>query len=61
MYRALTVSYAPKAKKMALQIEEKANEMEKKGFLLVSVTATGSAKAVLVFHKPDSDADAQAE
>ena len=33
-------------------IEAKANEMEKEGFWLMSVTATGSAKAVPVFHKP---------
>lgn len=51
MYKSVVVDYAPKADVMATQIEEKANEMEKKGYELVTVSITGSAKAILVFRK----------
>ncbi|MDD3411458.1 MAG: hypothetical protein PHY12_11695 [Eubacteriales bacterium] len=59
MYKAITVSYEPKAKKMAQQIESKANEMEEQGYELVTVTATGSAKAVLVFRQTGAPAQPQ--
>ncbi|MDD2647358.1 MAG: hypothetical protein PHI27_06330 [Eubacteriales bacterium] len=57
MYRTEVISYSPKARKLAEAIECKANELEKEGFSLVSFTATGSAKAVLVFHKDGTPAD----
>ena len=39
---------------MALQIEKKANEMEKNGYQFISCTITGSAKAVLIFRTPEN-------
>ena len=51
MYRSLVVDYAPKADAMAKRIEEEANAMEKEGYELVTMSVTGSAKAILVFRK----------
>ncbi len=49
MYKTVVIEYSPKADDMAKKIEEKANEMLQKGFELVTVSITGSAKAILVF------------
>lgn len=49
MYKTIVIEYSPKADDMAKKIEEKANEMLQKGFELVTVSITGSAKAILVF------------
>lgn len=49
IYKTIVIDYAPKAKKMAASIEEKANEMSKKGYELVTFSITNSAKAILVF------------
>lgn len=49
MYKTVVVEYAPKAKVMAQKVEEKANEMAKNGFELVTFSITNSAKAILVF------------
>lgn len=49
MYKTVVIKYSPKADDMAKKIEEKANEMLQKGFELVTVSITGSAKAILVF------------
>lgn len=49
MYKTVVIEYSPKANDMAKKIEEKANEMLQKGFELVTVSITGSAKAILVF------------
>lgn len=49
IYKTVVVDYAPKAKKMAESIEEKANEMSKNGYELVTFSITNSAKAILVF------------
>lgn len=51
MYKTVVVGYEPVADKMAKQIEETANEMEKEGYELIAVTETTSAKAILVFKK----------
>ena len=51
MYKTVVIEYSPKADDMAKKIEEKANEMLQKGFELVTVSITGSAKAILVFKK----------
>ena len=59
MYRTEVIAYAPKAKKMAAEIEAKANELEREGFTLISVTTTGSAKAILVFHKTEIPSEAE--
>ena len=49
MYKTEVINYTPVAKKMAIKIEQKCNEMEKEGFTLISSTITLGAKAILVF------------
>ena len=49
MYKTVIIEYSPKADDMAKKVEEKANEMLQEGFELVTVSITGSAKAILVF------------
>lgn len=51
MYKTIVIEYSPKADDMAKKIEEKANEMLQEGFKLITVSITGSAKAILVFKK----------
>lgn len=51
MYKTVVVEYAPRADVMAKNIEAKANEMDQKGFELVTMSVTGSAKAILVFRE----------
>lgn len=52
-YKTVVIDYAPKAKKMAAAVEEKTNEMARKGWELVTLSVTNSAKAILVFRVPD--------
>ena len=47
--KTVVVAYEPKAKKMAKQIEDTANEMEQKGYEFLTFSITESAKAILVF------------
>lgn len=49
MYKAVVIEYSPKAEDMAKKIEEKANEMSEEGLDLITMSVTGSAKAILVF------------
>lgn len=49
MYKAVVIEYSPKADNMAQKIEEKANEMLPKGYELITMSITGTAKAILVF------------
>lgn len=49
MYKTVVIEYAPKAEDMAKKVEEKANEMLKEGLELVTMSVTGTAKAILVF------------
>lgn len=51
MYKTVVIEYSPKADDMAKKIEEKANEILQEGFELVTLSITGSAKAILVFKK----------
>ena len=51
MYKAEIITYSPLANDMAEKAERKANEMEQKGWKLVTMSVTGSAKAILLFHK----------
>ena len=51
MYKTVVIEYSPKADDMAQKIEDKANEMLKNGYELVSMSITGTAKAILVFKK----------
>ena len=54
-YKTVVVDYAPKAKIMAAEVEDTANEMERDGWELVTLAITGSAKGILVFHQPDEN------
>ena len=49
-YKTVVIDYAPKTKKMATCIEDKANEMELKGWKLITVSIANSAKAIMVFY-----------
>lgn len=51
MYKTELIGYTPVANKMAKKIEDKCNEMEKDGYVLISTTITLSAKAILIFKK----------
>ena len=64
IYKTIVIDYAPKAKKMAAAIEQKANEMAKAGWELVTFSVTNSAKAILVFkasEETEQDAAEQEE
>ena len=54
IYKTIVIDYAPKAKKMAAAVEEKANEMAQNGWELVTLSVTNSAKAILVFRVPEN-------
>lgn len=49
MYKTVVIEYSPKADDMAQKVEEKANEMLESGYELVTMSITGTAKAILVF------------
>ena len=51
MYKTVVIEYSPKADDMAQKVEEKANEMLQDGYELITMSITGSAKAILVFKK----------
>ncbi len=51
MYKTVVIEYSPKADDMAKKVEEKANEMQKNGYELITMSITGTAKAILVFKK----------
>ena len=55
-YKAVVLDYAPKTKKMAIAVEEKANEKAAKGWELVTFSVTNSGKAILVFSVPEDAA-----
>lgn len=55
MYKTVVINYSPKAREMASKVEETANEMEKKGFELVSCSITPSSKGILIFKKTTVD------
>ena len=57
IYKTVVVDYAPKTKKMAALIEEKANEMLKNGYELVTFSITNSAKAILVFKSSEEKSE----
>ena len=60
-YKTIVIDYAPKAKKMAAAIEQTANEKAQDGWELGTFSVTNSAKAILVFRAPESDAPAEDE
>ena len=49
MYKTEIIEYSPKAEDMAKKIEEKSNERLSEGYELVTMSVTGTAKAILVF------------
>ena len=49
IYKTIVIDDAPKAKKLAAEIENKANEMAKEGWELVTFSTVVSGKAILVF------------
>ena len=49
MYKTVVIEYSPKADNMSQKIEEKANEMLQDGYNLITMSITGTAKAILVF------------
>ena len=51
MYKTVVIEYHPFANKMASKMEEKANEMLKLGYELVTFSITNSCKAILVFRE----------
>lgn len=57
IYKTVVVDYAPKTKKMAALIEEKANEMLKNGYELVTFSITNFAKAILVFKSSEEKSE----
>ena len=51
MYKTVVVEYSPKSEDMAKKVEEKANEMLQNSYELITMSITGTAKAILVFKK----------
>ena len=49
MYKTVVIEYSPKADDMAQKVEEKSNEMLQDGYELITMSITGTAKAILVF------------
>ena len=54
IYKTIVTDYAPKAKKMAGEIEKVINEKAKEGWELVTFSVTNSCKSIRVFHVPES-------
>ncbi len=51
MYKTVVIEYLPKADDMAQRVEAKANEMLQEGYELITMSITGTAKAILIFKK----------
>lgn len=51
MYKTVVIEYSPKADEMAQKVEKKSNEMLQEGYELITMSITGTAKAILVFKK----------
>lgn len=51
MYKTIVIRYYPKDSTMAKKVEEKSNEMLGMGHVLVTMSITNTAKAILVFKK----------
>ena len=52
-YKTIVTDCAPKAKKMADEIEQVINEKAKDGWKLVTFSVTNSCRAILVFCVPE--------
>ena len=55
MYKTMVVKYSPKAKEMAVKIEDAANKMEQEDFELVSCSIMPSSKGILIFKRMAAD------
>ena len=53
IYKTLVTDYAPKAKKMAAEVEEAIHQKTQEGSEFVSFSVTNSCKAILVFRVPE--------
>ena len=53
-YKTIVTDYAPKAKKMADEIEQVINEKAKDGWEPATFSVTNSCKAIIVFRIPDN-------
>ncbi len=51
MYKSVVIEYCPKADNMARKNVDKANEMEKEGYQLLTFSIITTAKAILIFKK----------
>lgn len=56
--KTMVLPYQPRAAKMAAAIEERANEMAREGWELVTFSVTLAARAILVFRR-NENADAE--
>ena len=52
-YKTLVTDYAPKAKKIADEIEQVINEKARDGWELATFSVANSCKAILVFRMPE--------
>ncbi len=55
MYKTEIIECKVKTKKIAEAIEKKANEMEEKGYKLITFSITNSGKAIILFHNEEND------
>lgn len=55
MYKTVVIEYTPQANQMAEKVEETANAMLEQGYTFITMSITGSAKAILVFKKGSED------
>ena len=51
MYKTVVIGYTPRATSMAKKVEDMANQMLQEGYELITMSTTGSGKAILVFKK----------
>ncbi len=52
-YKTIVIDYTPKAKKMAVAIEQATNEKARDGWEIVTSFTSNSDKAILVFRVPE--------
>ena len=52
-YKTLVTNYAPKAGKMAAEVEEVINQKAQEGWEFVSFSVSNSCKAILIFRVPE--------
>lgn len=53
MYKAFVVAYSPAADRMAELVEQKANEVVRDGYEVVSFSVTNSARAIILARRRD--------